>query len=599
MSVTAICPKCSFSAQVPDDAIGKKARCKKCSNTFVVEATEPVKVGIKVGAKSSPGARPKTVPVSRPATQSAPHHKKPQKSHATLWILLILCVIGVGGAGAAVFFVLQQPDNQPHAKQKSKKKEEQVAKIDEKKPKSGPAVVKNDPSSPSAKSGPRPRVDSGPTGDFKSTAVVTLAPLIKSAVIEGIPDISAVREVFPVNNKPTRVGVRITDKGESYFEMYDLEQGARLGNKFKLPKNVQFIDVDPDGTTVAISDNELRFNFVDVMSGAFAFDDDWFPYDNRKDESRFLERDPKKVAMFRLVAKDQLIVMTTNNDGDLWDWSKRDKGVITKFPALEHTEYRQDTITPRDVALSPDRSLLAFAADDGIVFREVKSGNKVGSTQKLSKYGGKVEVLGMGIDGGNSQLVVYFATNKEGRVHHLARFKVPSGEAIGEAEAVADPGEYHDVAPVNDDLFMAFEIPSSQKAKGRVGNLRDPKGKTLAVCGFLRDHGVFALGVMNKKVAFVFEGAKEKPTLGLAEIPVPGPTVPVPSTPSSPATTPVTPSGTGLLDILKTNKSPPATTNKEEKREERPRIFERQEQWEFNSQGVVKKGERQYEVKSS
>ena len=79
-AVIAVCPNCSNGAPVPEEATGKKVKCKKCATIFVVE---PVPAGKLEKPGSSPGSnarsnsgsksgvRPKTNAPARPKTHVA------------------------------------------------------------------------------------------------------------------------------------------------------------------------------------------------------------------------------------------------------------------------------------------------------------------------------------------------------------------------------------------------------------------------------------------------------------------------------------------------------------------------------------------------
>jgi DNA-directed RNA polymerase subunit RPC12/RpoP len=62
-TIVIICPECEKSIKAPEDAVGKKIRCKGCGEAFTVKPPRPAK-----GAKSSKGAKPGKAP-AKPAAK--------------------------------------------------------------------------------------------------------------------------------------------------------------------------------------------------------------------------------------------------------------------------------------------------------------------------------------------------------------------------------------------------------------------------------------------------------------------------------------------------------------------------------------------------
>ena len=86
---------------------------------------------------------------------------------------------------------------------------------------------------------------------------------------------------------------------------------------------------------------------------------------------------------------------------------------IYQIPTASRDQFvKSDVLVNRDFVLSPDRALFAFASDDGIEFFDAKSKKKLGATPTLSKYGTKLELIGMGFDPAKSKLAIYFSALK-------------------------------------------------------------------------------------------------------------------------------------------------------------------------------------------
>src|SRR5689334_8875968 len=97
MALTATCPKCATSSAVPDEALGRKVRCKRCQNIFIVEAA-PASAETSFAPEATPGpdaskpttpARPASRPEgARPVSSAGGPKGPPAKSQRTLWIVL-------------------------------------------------------------------------------------------------------------------------------------------------------------------------------------------------------------------------------------------------------------------------------------------------------------------------------------------------------------------------------------------------------------------------------------------------------------------------------------------------------------------------------
>ena len=364
----------------------------------------------------------------------------------------------------------------------------------------------------------------------------------------------------------------------------------------RFPKDtVQDIDVDPEGHVLACYDNEKHIYLYEIPVGA-GIQDDWRPYHDIKDQGRFLG--DGDYAQFSVLSKDRLLVLTSRNSGDIWDIRK--PGTQFLIPGFSHESFAKSNIMKgHDSALSADRTLLAFATDDGIEFLDTTTGTKVGNPAKLSKFGPKIDVLSIGFDPKKDSIAVYLAS---GKTFTLARFQVPSGEPIGTPETVADPGERANIAFVNDNLFMACDHPSG-KYGNRVASLVDLSGKQLVECVFKpRGQGMFSTNA-GKQLAFAFLN-KEKPSVGIVEIPMPGTTAANTSPPEMAGdkdkekdkekpTPPAPTTGGGLLDIFNKNPMPQPKSGPAAKDgpASPPPAAVRQELWEFGAHGIAKKGE--------
>jgi hypothetical protein len=600
-ALIAVCPKCNNDAPVPADAIGKKVKCKKCQNIFVIEA-------LPTGKIEKPGkARPKTKSPTRPGTKADPKangkteakatvsgsggmRRPAKKSNAMLYIILGVLVVAAAGAGGAAYYLNSQPTETQHAKTSGKDRKD----AKDSKGKDATSKAKGDQNRVAKNESPtaRPPRDPKAPPDFKEVHA-PVAPLLKGTPIE-VTELGAVRDVFLMRGKTPRVGIRIRDKDKMYFETYDLEKALRIG-RFEIPKDTVHLDVDPDGAVLALCDTD-RFLTVYELPGGAVIRDDWRPYHDPKNEGRRIG--DGDYTQFSVLSKDNLLILTTRNAGDIWDFrTPSPKFLITSF---SHEEFQNSAVAKgHDSAVSSDRTMFAFATDEGIEFMDTNTGNKVGKTPKLSKFGPKVDVLGIGFDPGNKSIAAYIAS---GKTVSLARFQVPSGEPIGTPETVADPGEFANLAFVADNLFLSCEHGGKNRDGNRVGGLFDLNGRQLVECVFSpKRNGMFSANVIGNQVAYAYVN-KDKPSVGIVDIPTPGTTpaaAPTPEMAADKDKTPVpppptTPASGSLADIFAKSPMPqpkagPAAKDAPVAPPPAPTV--RQERWEFGATGIAKKGE--------
>jgi hypothetical protein len=594
-ALIAVCPKCNNDAPVPEEAIGKKVKCKKCQTIFVIEPLPTGKL-----EKPGPKQRPKTKAPPRPEVNSEVKasvsgsggmRRPAKKSNAILYIVSGVVLVGALGAIGAAWYLNQQPTETPHAKSGSKDRRDAKARGDAarrdeaKKGDANNKLVRNDSKAPR-----EPRVDAKAAApDFKPVEA-PVAPLLKSTNLTEVAELGAVRQVYLFPGKTARVGVRIQDKGKSHFDTYDLDRGLRVGH-FEIPNDAPYVDIDPEGNVLACFENEKKHISVYELPGGSRVQDDWRPYDDIKDQGRFLG--DGDYAQFAVLSKDRLLVLTSRNAGDIWDISK--PGLQFRVPGFSHEEFKDSSIAKgHDSALSADRNLLAFATDEGIEFLDTTTGTKVGKTPKLSKFGPKVDVQGIAFDPQKKSIAAYISF---GKTVHLARFQVPSGEPIG-AETVTEPGDFANLHFVGDNLFLACEHPGGKnRDANRVAGLLDLSGQQLVECVFSpRRMGMFSTNVRGKQVAFAYL-SKDKPSVGIVEIPMPG-TTPAGTSPPETASgqkdkektsAPLTvPTKGSLFDRFKNLPKTPAAKDSPTS----PSVATvRQERWEFGVHGIAKKGE--------
>ncbi|MCS7021460.1 MAG: hypothetical protein NZ703_10810 [Gemmataceae bacterium] len=68
------CPHCQTPLKVPDSLAGKRVKCKKCENTFVVPVSPPAAAPPRPAAKATPQA---AAPSASSATSEPPRPKRP------------------------------------------------------------------------------------------------------------------------------------------------------------------------------------------------------------------------------------------------------------------------------------------------------------------------------------------------------------------------------------------------------------------------------------------------------------------------------------------------------------------------------------------
>ena len=574
MSLIATCPKCSTSANVTAEFNGKKVRCKKCKALFVVEA------------KPATG-RPKSASAKAP---SGIHPKGKQKSNAPLWIGVgVVAFLVIVGGAAAVFMSQSEPAKQAKT---AKKKTDEVAKSGK-----GKQFIAQ-----KAASGEKSNLAEfarGEKRDASKTAAVetklepsVVAPLLKSMPIE-CKDFADVQEVFSIANKPSRIGVRLIEKDRQRFHLYDLDKHERVAN-FEIEKNVYVdkekfaaLDIDPDGEFVAMATVENRLHFYGLPQGGDQFEDDWAPYSDIKNEMRFLGESGRIVGI-HLLSKDLCLTITSNNNGNLWEWSKKRPQYF--IPAIERLEFQKpNLVRDADFVLSPDRSLLAIAADEGVRLMDAKEFKELGKTPKLTKYGTKPAVGGIGFDpAGKSIGVSFSAGTKDGRSYFYAKFAVPGGEELS-IDPVADPGAKSTIEYVNSEMYLSLDR--------REGVLRTAKGKSLAQFRFSPGGGLFARKLASNKLAFAFVGEKDKPHVGLVEVPMAEASTPIAVATPTPGAAPAKMGGSSasLEDLLLEGKKEPEKNMTKQPAQKQPQAApkidpDRQAIWQFGPKGIVKTG---------
>jgi len=76
MAIRTQCPHCSAMFKVSEQAVGRKAKCKRCEQPFTVtEATQPAPAPVQAGAGSAPATGPPKAPVEGmvyPSTMKPP-----------------------------------------------------------------------------------------------------------------------------------------------------------------------------------------------------------------------------------------------------------------------------------------------------------------------------------------------------------------------------------------------------------------------------------------------------------------------------------------------------------------------------------------------
>ena len=507
-------------------------------------------------------------------------------------------------AGGAAWYLNRQPAEPAHAKAAKDRKDSKDAKPkgdarrdDAKRGDPSNKLAKNDPKTPR-----EPRVDAKAPPDFQEVHGPDRTPLLKSTPLSEVADHrTAVRDVFLMQGKTPRVGVRLQgndgDGGMCTSRRTILDKGLRVG-RFPIPNDTVYLDVDPEGTVLALCDNDRFLTVYELPSGA-VIRDDWRPYHDPKNEGRRIG--DGDYTQFSVLSKDTMLILTTRNAGDIWDFrTPSPKFLITGF---SHEEFQNSSVAKgHDSALSADRTMFAFATDEGIEFMDtMNNGAKVGKTAKLSKFGPKVDVLGIGFDPDKKSIAAYIAS---GKTCTLARFQVPSGEPIG-AETVADPGDLANFAFISDNLFLSCEHPGGKnRDANRVAGLFDLSGRQLVECVFSpRRNGMFSTNVSGKQVAFAYLN-NNKPSVGIVDIPMPGTTpagTPPPEMASGekdkekPAAPTPTPPATGsLLDSFKgltPQPKTPAGKDAPPTPVAPPVPTVRQERWEFGAHGIAKKGE--------
>lgn len=573
MAISATCPECSASAAMPDEMAGKKVRCKKCQEIFTVPAA------------SGKAKRP----ASRTALSGSGGMQRPaKKSSLLLWVCVgLISVIALGGVGAGVWFTVLKDESPQQAKAKNPKTTPVAEKtpkeqVDPKPPKTkenkGGPIAKG----PGAKTPPEGKKppEQAP-GETKEIEPVVVSALAASSPVE-LPDLAAIKGVYTVGNDLNRLGLHAVSGKDHYFEMYDLKKEIRV-SRFKIPNDVEFIDVDPDGTIVATSSFDKRFNAYSLPDGGLV-EDDTNLYDNIQDKIHYLSELGGKINYIAMLSKNELFAMSNIGLGDVWSMPSKKNSLVLMQP-LPRTTFRKETVEPnRDFVLSPDRALLAYACDDGIVFLKARTGDRVGATAKLTKYGTKPEVAAMGFDPQGKKLTVYLsAANDKGRGFLKTAYSVPDGAQLSQEETT-DPGLLGVMAFVNDVHFFSFERNSAI--------LRDGQGKTVAEGRIPAKASLFAPNVVHANVAYTFLTNKNKPAIGLASVPLggavsaPPPPMPMPTTETK---------GKSALELF----APPTPTTPPPGEKTKERVFEQQEIWEFGAQGIMKKGIKSFEVRAA
>src|SRR5438128_1962064 len=112
MTLTATCPKCATSSPVPEEAVGRKVRCKRCQNIFVVEATPRPDDTFIPPETPKPANAPRAAsrPAARPPSSAGAREGPPTRSQRTLWMILgVALLVVLGGGGLAVYLVMNEP----------------------------------------------------------------------------------------------------------------------------------------------------------------------------------------------------------------------------------------------------------------------------------------------------------------------------------------------------------------------------------------------------------------------------------------------------------------------------------------------------------
>lgn len=595
MSVKATCPQCGLSSTAPDEAVGRKVRCKKCQTTFTIEGDSSGEAS-SLDFSPAGGAAPKVARGSRPSSQanlsssggkprprssasiepssSGISRRPAKKSNATMWVVLsVVGVVLIGGAGVGAWLATQEPAPVKQAKTKVKREdpvdrpmEKVTSRPKDASAKESPQTLAANKERPLGKelggnANPKTPPSEPKEKDLKPVAI---APLAMSTPIDGLKELTSIKSLIPIGNHPHKIGMHVVAGKDHYFELYDLKKKEQV-TRFKLDDKTVLLDVDPNGDILATSTSEKRFNVYGLPEGAL-LEDEWSPYDNIKDELRFLTGG--KIEQVAMIDRTKFWVMTSLGFGDLWEIPGQK--VSYTFPAPERTDFRKPGIAVnRDFVLSPDRTMFAYATDEGIQIHDARDGKRSGTTPKLTKYGGKPELVSMGFEPGGTKLAVYFSANKEkGRPFFHARFSVPGGEELM-VEAGPDPGD-ENLEFVNSDYFLAIDR--------RTAELRDGQGKVVAECRFSRGAGLFAPRVVQSNLAFAYVNEKNTPILGLAKMPLGGPV-------AAPPPVPVETKGKSLTELF----APPPTPE-EKAPAGKARTFEQLEVWEFGGQGIIRTG---------
>lgn len=118
------CPACQTPSVVPDEAVGRKARCKRCSNVFQLpsarpkspvadeasrleEVADPPSDGLQTAPKSRPSAKKHAA--ARPSVRSV-KRAAPPRSSAAFWIVGAVATLLLLGGGMALALVLANKD---------------------------------------------------------------------------------------------------------------------------------------------------------------------------------------------------------------------------------------------------------------------------------------------------------------------------------------------------------------------------------------------------------------------------------------------------------------------------------------------------------
>jgi predicted Zn finger-like uncharacterized protein len=564
MSVPATCPECSASASVPDEAVGKKVRCKKCQATFRVEPPS--------SGKKRPGSKSNLIKTeSKNGRGDTPSggFRRPKKSNATLWVVLAVVTVFVGGGIGAAVWLAMQDEPVKVAKGKSRKTDEtsSKSKADDTKPSKGKEFKSEE--TPIAKAEPkRPGSKTATKMTEQSVEPTVIAELAASGPL-GYKELTVVKALYPAANQPHLVGLHVVEDGKHLFDLYDLKRQTSL-TKVKLADDVDLIDLEPDAKALATTTHDKRFNIYTLPEGGLLADE-WSPYDNIQDKIRFLNERGGKVNSIAMISPKDVFVMTSGGFGDLWEMPNQKSSKYILNIAPRESFLKEDVAPGRDFVLSPDRKTFAIATDEGIEIRETMSNKVLGKTPKLETHGKKPNMAGIGFDPAGTKLGVYFsALNGEARTFYHARFGVPGGELISKT-AVPDPGPESEVEFVNSEMFLTFDRNDA--------TLRDAAGKTVATCRIPNRSGMFAPKVARGNVAYTFFDDKSRPSLGLTAVPLGGIVAPPPPPPET--------KGKDLGSLFA--KTPTMQETK------KPRVFEQQEIWEFGPKGIMRKGFKSFE----